>query len=85
MTIKTKLSAFTVATTFLFAAALSQARVEDCHRGALEAAYCDRNMDQVADLPLDEKDWVDHKTIIFTYTLWKIRRCQYLDATYGDS
>ena len=68
MTIKTKLSALTVATTFLFGAAVSQAMAEDCHRGTLDAAYCDRNMDQVADLPLDEKDWVDPKTIIFTYT-----------------
>ena len=25
-------------------------------------------MDQVADLPLDPKDWVDPNTIIFTYT-----------------
>ena len=68
MTITTKLSALTVATTFRFGAAVSQAMAEDCHRGTLDAAYCDRNMDQVADLPLDEKDWVDPKTIIFTYT-----------------
>lgn len=41
---------------------------EDCHRGTLDAAYCDRNMDQVADLPLDPNDWVDPSTLIFTYT-----------------
>ena len=41
---------------------------EDCNRGTLDKAYCDRNFDQVADLPLDPKDWVDPKTIIFTYT-----------------
>ena len=41
---------------------------EDCHRGTLDKAYCDRNMDQVADLPLDPKDWVDPSTIIFAYT-----------------
>jgi len=41
---------------------------EDCNRGTLDTAYCDRNFDQVADLPLDSKDWVDAKTIIFTYT-----------------
>ena len=41
---------------------------EDCNRGTLDTAYCDRNFDQVADLPLDSKDWVDPKTIIFTYT-----------------
>ena len=34
----------------------------------MDTAYCDRNFDQVADLPLDSKDWVDPKTIIFTYT-----------------
>ena len=41
---------------------------EDCNRGTLDTAFCDRNFDQVADLPLDSKDWVDPKTIIFTYT-----------------
>ena len=41
---------------------------EDCNRGTLDTAYCDRNFDQVADLPLDSKDWVDPKTIIFAYT-----------------
>ena len=41
---------------------------EDCNRGTLDTAYCDRNFDQVADWPLDSKDWVDPKTIIFTYT-----------------
>ena len=41
---------------------------EECNRGTLDKAYCDRNFDQVADLPLDPKDWVDPKTIIFTYT-----------------
>ena len=41
---------------------------EDCHRGTLDKAYCDRNLDLTADLPLDEKDWVDPSTLIFTYT-----------------
>jgi ABC-type phosphate/phosphonate transport system substrate-binding protein len=40
----------------------------DCYRGTLDAQYCDRNRDQVADLPLDSKDWVDPDTIIFSYT-----------------
>ena len=47
---------------------LSASFAEDCNRGTLDDAYCDRNFDQVADLPLDPKDWVDPKTIIFTYT-----------------
>lgn len=41
---------------------------EDCFRGTLDKAYCDRNMDQTADLPQDPKDWVNPSTIIFTYT-----------------
>ncbi len=41
---------------------------EKCNRGTLDEAYCDRNFDQVADLPLDPKDWVNPDTIIFTYT-----------------
>lgn len=41
---------------------------EQCHRGTLDKAYCDRDFDQVADLPLDESKWVDPSTIIFTYT-----------------
>ncbi len=41
---------------------------EECHRGTLDQAYCDRDHDQVADLPLDESEWVDPDTIIFTYT-----------------
>ncbi|MGV6811184.1 MAG: phosphate/phosphite/phosphonate ABC transporter substrate-binding protein [Brevirhabdus sp.] len=40
----------------------------DCHRGTLDEAYCDRNLDQVADLPVDPGEWVDPSTIIFTYT-----------------
>ena len=47
---------------------LATSFAEDCNRGTLDSAYCDRNFDQVADLPLDSKDWVDPKTIIFAYT-----------------
>jgi len=41
---------------------------EQCNRGTLDKAYCDRNFDLVADLPLDPKKWVNPDTIIFTYT-----------------
>ena len=41
---------------------------EDCYRGTLDDAYCDRNMDQVADLPINPDEWVDPSTLIFTYT-----------------
>ncbi len=41
---------------------------EECPRGTLDKQYCDRNNDQVADLPLDESKWSDPSTIIFSYT-----------------
>lgn len=41
---------------------------ENCDRGTLDDAYCDRNLDLVADLPLDPSEWVDPSTLIFTYT-----------------
>ena len=51
----------------LLSAAVASA--QDCpNRGTLDSQYCDRNFDQVADLPLDSKDWADPDTIIFSYT-----------------
>jgi phosphonate transport system substrate-binding protein len=41
---------------------------EDCPRGTLDKAYCDRNGDLVADLPTDPKKVVDPQTLIFSYT-----------------
>ena len=41
---------------------------EDCPRGTLDRAYCDRNGDLVADLPTDPKKVVDPPTLIFSYT-----------------
>jgi phosphonate transport system substrate-binding protein len=41
---------------------------EDCPRGTLDKQYCDRNADLVADLPLDQDQWIDPDTIIFSYT-----------------
>jgi phosphonate transport system substrate-binding protein len=41
---------------------------EDCPRGALDKAYCDRNGDLVADLPTDPKRIVNPSTLIFSYT-----------------
>ncbi len=54
--------------TLAFALPSSANAAEDCNRGTLDVAYCDRDFDQTADLPLDEKKWVDPSTIIFTYT-----------------
>ncbi|MGI9464056.1 MAG: phosphate/phosphite/phosphonate ABC transporter substrate-binding protein, partial [Aestuariivirgaceae bacterium] len=39
---------------------------QECPRGTLDKQYCDRNNDQVADLPLDQSQWVDPDTIIFS-------------------
>lgn len=41
---------------------------DDCRRGTLDARYCDRDGDLVADLPLDEDAWVDPSALIFSYT-----------------
>ena len=41
---------------------------EDCPRSFLDDRYCDRDGDLTADLPLDEDEWVDPDTIIFSYT-----------------
>jgi len=39
-----------------------------CPRGTLDARYCDRDSDLIADLPLGEGDWVDPSALIFSYT-----------------
>ncbi|MEL7542768.1 MAG: phosphate/phosphite/phosphonate ABC transporter substrate-binding protein [Pseudomonadota bacterium] len=44
------------------------AHAAECPRGTLDKQYCDRDNNQVADLPLDESKWVDPSTIIFSYT-----------------
>jgi phosphonate transport system substrate-binding protein len=60
---------FALAFTLFFTLGASfTALAENCPRGTLDEQYCDRNGDLVADLPLDENDWVDPDTIIFSYT-----------------
>ncbi len=44
------------------------AAAESCPRGTLDKQYCDRDGNLTADLPLDEGQWVDPDTIIFSYT-----------------
>lgn len=41
---------------------------QDCPRGDLDKAYCDRNGDLVADTPNDPKQLVNPSTLIFAYT-----------------
>src|ERR1043165_5909282 len=44
------------------------AGAQDCPRGDLDKAYCDRNGDLVADLPTDPKQIVNPSALIFAYT-----------------
>ncbi len=44
------------------------ANAQDCPRGDLDKAYCDRDGDLVADIPTDAKQLVNPSTIIFSYT-----------------
>ncbi|NIP46654.1 MAG: phosphate/phosphite/phosphonate ABC transporter substrate-binding protein [Gammaproteobacteria bacterium] len=47
----------------------SWASAAECpYRGTLDAQYCDRNRDLIADLPMNESEWVNPDTIIFSYT-----------------
>ena len=41
---------------------------QDCSRGDLDKAYCDRNGDLTADLPADPKQIVNPSVLIFAYT-----------------
>ena len=50
----TGLAVLAVAAIFAFGVAPAVA-AEDCYRGTLDKRYCDRNRDQVADLPLDPR------------------------------
>ena len=53
---------------YLVAAGASFAAAQDCPRGDLDKAYCDRNGDLVADAPADPKQLVNPSTLIFAYT-----------------
>ncbi len=44
------------------------ALAQECPRGELDKAYCDRDGDLVADAPTDPKLFVNPSTIIFAYT-----------------
>jgi phosphonate transport system substrate-binding protein len=52
----------------LLATLSAAAAQEDCPRGSLDKAYCDRNGDLVADLPTDAKKIVNPPTLVFSYT-----------------
>ncbi|MBR0684133.1 phosphate/phosphite/phosphonate ABC transporter substrate-binding protein [Roseomonas eburnea] len=44
------------------------AQTADCPRGALDARYCDRDGDMVADAPANPRDLVDPPVLVFAYT-----------------
>lgn len=44
------------------------AGAQDCPRGELDKAYCDRDGDLVADTPADPKQLVNPSTLVFAYT-----------------
>ncbi|MBI4081682.1 MAG: phosphate/phosphite/phosphonate ABC transporter substrate-binding protein [Candidatus Lambdaproteobacteria bacterium] len=48
--------------------AVPDARAQDCPRGDLDARFCDRNGDLVADTPTDPRQLVDPAVLIFAYT-----------------
>jgi len=50
------------------AALAGAALAQECPRGELDKAYCDRDGDLVADAPTDPKQLVNPSTIIFAYT-----------------
>ena len=62
----------TIATLFapliVGAGLIGSAHAQDCPRGDLDKAYCDRNGDLVADAPTDPKQLVNPSTLIFAYT-----------------
>ena len=47
---------------------IGSVRAQECPRGDLDAAYCDRDGDLVADAPTDPKQLVDPSTLVFAYT-----------------
>ena len=58
-------AAILVGASMLAGSALAQ---EDCPRGLLDKAYCDRNGDLVADAPTDPKKLINPSTLIFSFT-----------------
>jgi phosphonate transport system substrate-binding protein len=53
---------------FLGTPLAATALAQDCPRGDLDKAYCDRDGDMVADTPTDPKQIVNPPTLIFAYT-----------------
>lgn len=53
----------------LLGGAISPAAAADCkNRGDLDTRYCDQDGDLLADTPKDSSQWLDPKTLVFSYT-----------------
>ena len=65
-----KINAITnvLVTLIVSAGLIGSARTQDCPRGDLDKAYCDRDGDLTADAPSDPKQLVSPSTLIFAYT-----------------
>ena len=66
--VSTLLVAAAMTWTVLMVAPFAASAAEDCPRSFLDERYCDRDGNLTADLPLNEDEWVDPGTIIFSYT-----------------
>ena len=66
--ISTLLVAAVMTWTAMMVAPFAANAAEECPRSFLDARYCDRDGNLTADLPLNEDEWVDPDTIIFSYT-----------------
>src|ERR1700674_3157557 len=62
------IAAWLVALVIFAISPLGAALAQECPRGELDKAYCDRDGDLVADAPTDPKQFVNPSTIIFAYT-----------------
>ncbi|MEL6750462.1 MAG: phosphate/phosphite/phosphonate ABC transporter substrate-binding protein [Pseudomonadota bacterium] len=68
MTIKNMLLGTVAALAFATFTSAPASAQEDCPRGTLDAQFCDRDGDLVADTPTDPAKQVDPDTLIFAYT-----------------
>ena len=66
--VPTLLIAAAMTWTVLMVAPFPASAAEECPRSFLDDRYCDRDGNLTADLPLNEDEWVDPDTIIFSYT-----------------
>lgn len=62
------LAAALLASLFALPATARAQQAQDCPRGTLDARYCDRDGDMVADAPADARQQADPPVLVFAYT-----------------